>query len=482
MRFRHNKKMWALVAVVLLALTALGIYFWGGAGNTVEKALDLLDPSERLSLKKNIVVLGVDERSDDVGRSDTLFVVMLDTKNDNVSLLSIPRDTMVKIQGHGWDKINHAYAFGGHKLTQRTVEQLLGIQVNNYVLIDFQGFKGLVDAIGGIDLVVEKDMSYEDPYDNLVIDLQAGPRHLDGDTAIQYVRYRDEEGDIGRIKRQQHFLAAVYEKIMSPEVIPHLPALIKEGFAMIKTDIPLTDMLSLGKALNKTMKDKQGIHMAMVPGEPVDIDEISYWVPDMTDLRDLMVQMQGAQMNDKYRMAAEKFEAEYKRLLPEEDMVIKQDENTDKQVKALSKDKLKGAGRTESEELLKNQERGKSLDQTEEDGSKKMAAGSGGDAAKKNSAKTNIEKTARRSVTVTIINGSGNPENTGKAIDLAEAAGFTVVGTGTGAAVKSTEVVATTTDSWIVSKLSSLPFSYALRIAKDSGASADGIIYLGEDF
>ena len=86
--------------------------FFGGM------ALDSLSRADRLALKKNIVVMGVDERDGDTGRSDTLFVVMMDPKSNNVSLLSIPRDTMVKIPGRGWDKINHAFAFGGHKLSR----------------------------------------------------------------------------------------------------------------------------------------------------------------------------------------------------------------------------------------------------------------------------------------------------------------------------------------------------------------------------
>lgn len=125
-------------------------------------------------MKKNIVVLGVDERpsEEDTGRSDTLFVVMLDSDNNNVSLLSVPRDTRVKIPGYGWDKINHAFAFGGHKLTQQTTEELLGIRINNYVMIDFKGFKGLVDAIGGVDIEVEKPMSYYDEWDALPLILR----------------------------------------------------------------------------------------------------------------------------------------------------------------------------------------------------------------------------------------------------------------------------------------------------------------------
>ena len=433
--------------------------------------MDSLSRADRLALKTNIVVMGVDERDEDAGRSDTLFVVMLDPKSNNISLLSIPRDTMVKIPDRGWDKINHAFAFGGHKLTQQTVEEFLGIQINNYVVVDFKGFKGLVDAIGGIDINVEKDMYYEDPYDNLVIDLQQGRQHLDGAKAIQYVRYRDEEGDIGRIKRQQHFMAAIYEKITSTEILTKVPGLVKELVTMIKTDIPVTDMIKLAKAMNKTMNDEKGLNMAMVPGEPVYIDEISYWVPDMTDLRQLMVDMQGATMSDKYRMAAEKFEAEYKKVVPDSELEVTKDEKTDKTVKVLRKNS--------AEDLKKTDGTATDAKKTTADTAKKGSSQSKAGTA---SEQQPSEQTVKRNVSLKIINCSGRPEALDRAVSLAEGAGFIVAGTGSGEKISSTQVVATNTDGWVVSKLSTLPFSYAMRIARNPDADTEGIVYIGEDF
>lgn len=471
MHMKFGKKTIAIIAAIILTLSYVVYEYFTGGSIFGGVSLDSLSRADRLALKTNIVVMGVDERDEDAGRSDTLFVVMLDPKSNNISLLSIPRDTMVKIPDRGWDKINHAFAFGGHKLTQQTVEEFLGIQINNYVVVDFKGFKGLVDAIGGIDINVEKDMYYEDPYDNLVIDLQQGRQHLDGAKAIQYVRYRDEEGDIGRIKRQQHFMAAIYEKITSTEILTKVPGLVKELVTMIKTDIPVTDMIKLAKAMNKTMKDEKGLNMAMVPGEPVYIDEISYWVPDMTDLRQLMVDMQGATMSDKYRMAAEKFEAEYKKVVPDSELEVTKDEKTDKTVKVLRKNS--------AEDLKKT------------DGTASGAKKSTADTAKKGSSQSKAgtaseqqpsEQTVKRNVSLKIINCSGSPEALDRAVSLAEGAGFIVAGTGSGEKISSTQVVATNTDGWVVSKLSTLPFSYAMRIARNPDADTEGIVYIGEDF
>ena len=161
---------------------------------------------------KFIMLMGVDRRADDVGRSDTLMVVAIDEDDNRAALLSVPRDTRVAITGHGYDKINHAYAFGGRELTQKIIEQFLGVPIHHYVLIDTRAFERIIDAVGGVDINVEKRMFYEDPWDDnggLVIDLYPGEQHLDGYGAEQYVRYRDGEGDLGRIRRQQKFMGAL---------------------------------------------------------------------------------------------------------------------------------------------------------------------------------------------------------------------------------------------------------------------------------
>ena len=274
----------------------------------------LFDSLERLDLlsgKKNIVVMGCDIRKDDAGRSDTLFVVMLDKSKKNAALLSVPRDTRVKIKGHGWDKINAAFAYGGQKLTRETVQDFLGIKLNNYVLVDFQGFKGLVDAVGGVDINVEKRMYYYDPYDGFEIDLRPGMQHMDGKTAMQYVRYRDEEGDIGRIRRQQKFLMALYKHIASKNIIAKIPGISKQIMSMVKTDLSLKEMVELGNVM-RDMVEKDGLKMSMVPGEPEYIDGISYWIPDIPKMRQKMADMQGVKISEKFNENTKKLEQEYK--------------------------------------------------------------------------------------------------------------------------------------------------------------------------
>ena len=450
-------KILGIVAAVCAVAYMLFSYF------NPEKGMDNLSPGERLSLKKNIIVLGVDERAEeyDVGRSDTLFVVMFDTNKKAASLLSIPRDTRVRIKNHGWDKINHAYAYGGRELTQKTTEELLGIKINNYVMVDFKGFVGLVDAIGGVDINVEKDMYYYDSWDGFKIDIKKGMQHLDGKAAIQYVRYRDEEGDIGRIRRQQHFLMAVYDRITSANMLLHIPGLAKQLTNMVKTDLPLTDMVDLGRALHSMVKSK-GLAMATVPGTPEYIDGISYWLPDITDLREQMVKMQGATMTATYKSAAELMEKEY--------------------TEAVTKAK-QGDDSGENKEAVKEE---KELAEKKKEAAKDGAKASVKDGAKANAAegsKMPAKTTARSGGTVVrVVNCSGSKTAGASAISKLKAAGFTVINGGSGELMAQTTVISTTNNGAVVGRLSKIPFAHKLRISRDGAADCDGVVMLGADY
>ena len=446
----QTKILMLVAAICAVAYVAVGYFF-------PDTALDNLNPNDRLSLKKNIVVLGVDERDDDVGRSDTLFVVMFDSKTKTASLLSVPRDTRVRIEGHGWDKINHAYAYGGHKLTQKTVEELLGIRINNYVMVDFKGFEGLVDAIGGIDIDVEKDMYYHDTWDGFTVDLKKGRQHLDGKTAIQYVRFRDEEGDIGRIRRQQHFLMAVYDKITSADMLLHIPGLAKQLTSMVKTDMPLSDMIDIGKALHSMVKEK-GLSMAMVPGEPKYIDGVSYWLPDITDLRELMVKMQGATMTERYKSAAELMEQEYNTAVEKAEKGDDSEENKEaikeeKELKAKKEEKAK-------------EEKGKASEE-------KQA---------KESAKASEQTASSGRGIVRLVNCSGSKSAGADAAARLRSAGFEVVSGGRGEVIAETTVISTTNNGAVVNRLSNVPFAHKMRISRDGAADCDGVVMLGADY
>ena len=279
--------------------------------------------------KATIMLLGVDERVDDVGRSDTLMVATIDPDLDKAALLSIPRDTRVKIQGHGYDKINAAYAFGGERLTERTVENFLGVTINHYVIINTRSFKRIIDALDGIDIEVEKRMYYEDPWDDdggLIIDLQPGIQHMNGKTAVTYVRYRDEEGDIGRIRRQQKFMRAVIDKVTSPTVIPKLPTVISEVIDAVKTDLSVRQILEFIGTLKNAQRN--GLEAEMVPGRPLYIDGVSYWIPDINKLRTALADTLGVTMSRTMMNVLEREAKEYENSIPAHATEVPADDNS----------------------------------------------------------------------------------------------------------------------------------------------------------
>ena len=268
--------------------------------------------------KATILIMGVDKREDDVGRSDTLMIATVDPRLDQATLLSIPRDTRVKIYGRGYDKINAAFAYGGVDLTESTVENFLGIDIDHYIMIDTSSFVKIIDAIGGVDIDVEKRMFYEDPWDDnggLVIDLYPGQQHMDGKTAVTYVRYRDSEGDIGRVKRQQAFMAACLDKVTSPEIVPRIPKILREVIDAVETDMSLRQLLEVAGALKAAQQN--GLETDMVPGYPLYIDEISYWIPDVELLRLSVADALGISVDPMLRERFERAAREYNDSIPD---------------------------------------------------------------------------------------------------------------------------------------------------------------------
>lgn len=320
---RKNKKKsriwpWVLAAFIFLGAALAGAYF--ASSSLEDKPVMTKQEKEELLTAKDkstIMIMGVDERADDVGRSDTLMIATIDPKLDQAALLSIPRDTRVKVKGHGYDKINSAYAYGGEKLTQSTVEDFLGVNMDHYIIVNVKAFQRIIDAIGGVDIDVEKRMYYEDPWDDdggLLIDLRPGLQHMDGKTAVTYVRYRDEEGDIGRIKRQQAFMQACMDKVTSPSIIPKLPSIIAEVFESVKTDLSVRQLLEFAGSLQKAKN--HGLKTEMVPGRPMYIEGISYWIPKVSELRTALVDTLGITMNSTMRSRIERAEAEYESSIP----------------------------------------------------------------------------------------------------------------------------------------------------------------------
>lgn len=332
-RHKNKKKhSWLPIIIVLITFAiaaAAGAFF--ASSSLFEESKPVEKKTERMpSPDKTVVMLmGVDEREDDVGRSDTLMIATLDPKKHKAAILSVPRDTRVKIKGHGFDKINAAYAYGGHNLTKNTVEDLLGVEMEHYVIINVNAFTKIIDAIGGIDINVEKRMYYEDPWDDnggLVINLYPGQQHMDGATAITYVRYRDEEGDIGRITRQQKFMRAVMDKLTSPAIIPRIPTIIGQVVDSISTDLTVKQMIEFMAALKESQAN--GLQTEMLPGRPMYIGGISYWIPDLSKLRATVANTLDVRVSQDFMSATQREMLEYENSVPDDAQEIPMNEST----------------------------------------------------------------------------------------------------------------------------------------------------------
>ena len=332
-----------LILVVVFILSGMvGAFF---ANALVDNKPDYNEDDKKGMLvakdKATVMIMGVDERADDVGRSDTLMIATLDPDKNQAALLSVPRDTRVKIKGYGFDKINAAYAYGGRKLTQETIESLLNTHIDHYIKINVHGFTKIIDALGGIDIDVEKRMYYEDPWDDdggLYIDLQPGMQHMDGKTAITYVRYRDEEGDIGRIKRQQNFMKAVMDKLVSPTIIPKLPAIVSAVSDSVETDMSVSEILSFLGTLQDA-KDN-GLKSEMLPGKPVYIEGISYWVPDISKTRQILANTLGIKINQSITTSIHEDNIEYEESIPDNAVEVTEKERIKREIAQEHEERL----------------------------------------------------------------------------------------------------------------------------------------------
>lgn len=223
----------------------------------------------------NVLVLGVDS-VDGTHRADTIFVLGINPAKSRVSMLSIPRDTRVLINGRA-RKINEILPRYGLDVLRSLLQDLLSIQISRYVEVGFQSFVNVIDILGGIDLDIEKAMHYDDNWGKVHIHLDPGRNHLDGRLALNYVRFRaDAAADLGRIKRQQKFMKVLLEKVLTPGIVVKLPQIINEAFKHVQTDFSLAELYALIKGF-----EGAGIQFRnnSLPGEARYIDKISYYMP-----------------------------------------------------------------------------------------------------------------------------------------------------------------------------------------------------------
>lgn len=298
-RRAQKRKRWAVWGLTLLVAAALlvgtGYYLTrrGTRGLQVHVAGEILPISDHML----VLVMGLDAA--EPMHTDTIMLVSLNSVTGHVGVLSIPRDTRVQIPGRtGFHRINTAHAYGGPAKTVETVEALLGVEIDYWVRLDFEAFRKVVDTVGGVEIYIPTRMQYTDRAQNLYIDLEPGLQVLDGEKALQYVRFRaDGLGDVvladpvkgvykGRVERQLEFVRALAKRVLQPSMIVKAPTLIPQLMEAVATNLPLDRVLRLVGTMGQI--DLARMETLVLPGSAQTIAGASYWVPNQAAMREAL--------------------------------------------------------------------------------------------------------------------------------------------------------------------------------------------------
>lgn len=239
----------------------------------------------------NLLILGLDQPDrlfpEKIGRrSDTMLLAHVDLLTKEVTGVSIPRDTRVRLEhDKPWTKINSAYTDGGVDGAIRIVQEITGVSPDYFVVVDTASTKRLVDLVGGVTVTVDKRMKYDDNWGDLHINLRPGTQRLNGEQAVGFLRFRhDATGDIARMKRQQQFIRSMAEQMLQPANLPKLPWIVSELHRQVKTNMSDADLLYLARQ----MKDVPASHLVFhsLDGESRMIRGVSYFLPYGNKMRE----------------------------------------------------------------------------------------------------------------------------------------------------------------------------------------------------
>ena len=249
-----------------------------------------------------VLIMGIDSPVNVSERTDTMLVASFNPRTGEAGVFSLPRDTRVQVPGHtGYRKLNAAYSLGGPELAAETVSRFLGIPIDHYVVLNFESFAGIVDAVGGVEVTVRRPMRYEDRAQGLFINIPAGTHRLNGEEALGFVRYRaDNLGDValvnpatgeygGRVQRQLEFVHALAKAALRPEVLVKLPRLLVEYYRTVETDLSVHQITRLARALTRVSPEQ--VRTGLVPGTAGTEHGVAYWIPDPIWLRSTVAEI-----------------------------------------------------------------------------------------------------------------------------------------------------------------------------------------------
>jgi len=299
---KSKKKIWLWIIGSLLTIFLI---FIGTAYYTIQKTMNKINTPlveatgdenevQKIVTKKDpfsVLMLGVDERKNDSGRSDTMIVITVNPEKHTMKMLSIPRDTRTEIIGHNSvDKINHAYAFGGVPMAVNTVEHFLDIPIDYYVFVNMEGFLQIIDTIGGVTIDNDMDLSYNTYH------YPKGEITLDGDNALIFsrIRYEDPRGDFGRQIRQRQIIEAVLKKASTPSILLKATDMLDVVGENVRMNFTMKDLIQL-QSIYKQM-DGNIEQLSFKEGDGKRIGNIWYFIPKETELEkiksDLKVHLQ----------------------------------------------------------------------------------------------------------------------------------------------------------------------------------------------
>lgn len=245
-------------ARALLASPKVGVRTVSASQTSSDATAAYLHDTPYLTNTQNILILGSDRRADTPNwRTDVMMIVAIDRANGSAGIISIPRDLYVDVPTRGMGRINTADYFGsnggedmaaGARTMADIIRRDMGIQIDNYIRLDFTGFREVINALGGID--VQVDCPLEDYFLEVAIGrprIEAGLQHMDGQTALAYVRTRRQGGDFDRARRQQRVLMAVRDRAVSTDLLPRLPSLVPAALQLAETDLNPFQLMSLAR-------------------------------------------------------------------------------------------------------------------------------------------------------------------------------------------------------------------------------------------
>ncbi|WP_284139243.1 MULTISPECIES: LCP family protein [unclassified Virgibacillus] len=289
-RKRKKKKWLKWIGISLITVLLIGggflYYMWDKLGDTIETMHNPLarddDPDRQKEIESifkknhtvNILLLGVDQRPGDKGRSDTMILMSLNPKTNSMVMLSIPRDTYVTLPGRNKDKINHSYAYGGVELSVQTVEETFDVPVHFYAKVNMEGFQQGVDALGGV--TVQNDQAFSQGGRTF----EKGKIHLNGEDALKYIRMRkgDPRGDLGRNERQRNVITAAMNEAASFSSITKVGEIFGILGNNVETDLNKDQLQNLFSNYRNTRNNMKTLE---IKGSGQTIGKVWYYVvPD----------------------------------------------------------------------------------------------------------------------------------------------------------------------------------------------------------